>query len=193
MWIRLWMIGKKTKRVRCMGKGTIVKLSMNRIIIAVLFVSVVLFVAFGFLYIWLHGSLEVRVTLTSLLLFVVSYIILICFHEALHLIAFHWIGHVEWSKLKYGVNWKLGIAYAHSTMPITVKQMKWVLFMPFVPTAVIPLLFGLIFKSPSFLLLGILMVAGCIGDYALYQKLKPFSNKAKVIDHPTKPQCTVYE
>ena len=43
------------------------------------------------------------------------------------------------------------------------------------------------------LLLGIFMVAGCLGDYAFYQKLKPFSNKAKVIDHPTKPQCTVYE
>ncbi|KMY48341.1 DUF3267 domain-containing protein [Peribacillus loiseleuriae] len=176
-----------------MEKETVVELSMKKINIAVFVVILLLFIGFCFLHVWLHGRLEVSMTLNGLLLFIALYVFFILFHEALHLCAFHWVGHVEWKKLKWGVNWKLGVAYAHSTMPVTVKQMKWVLFMPFVPTAVIPLLFGLIFNSPSFLLLGIFMVAGCLGDYALYQKLKRFSNKAKVIDHLTKPQFTVYE
>ena len=58
-------------------------------------------------------------------------IVLVCIHEAIHLIGFRYIGGIPWSELKWGVNWKLGVAYAHSKQAVTVKQMKKVLMLPF--------------------------------------------------------------
>ena len=52
---------------------------------------------------------------------------------------------------------------------------------------------GISYESGATLILGILLTAGCMGDIALYQKVSKFPDDALVIDHPSKPQFTVYE
>ena len=101
-------------------------------------------------------------------------LVIVCIHEAIHLIGFRYIGGVPWSELKWGVNWKLGVAYAHSKQAITVKQMKKVLMLPFLPTGILPIVIGLATNMPSISFLGILLTAGCMGDIALYQKFQSF-------------------
>ena len=100
--------------------------------------------------------------------------VLVCIHEAIHLIGFRYIGGVPWSELKWGVNWKLGVAYAHSKQAVTVKQMKKVLMLPFLPTGILPIVLGLAMNLEPLSFLGILLTAGCIGDIVLYQKFQSF-------------------
>ena len=61
------------------------------------------------------------------------------------------------------------------------------------PTGILPIVLGLAMNLEPLSFLGILLTAGCMGDIALYQKVSKFPDDALVIDHPSKPQFTVYE
>ncbi len=174
-------------------KETTVTVSMVKLNIYVFLIIFALAFGIGYLHIFLSGGVRIEITLLTMFLFIIALLVLVCIHEAIHLIGFHYIGGVPWSELKWGVNWKLGVAYAHSKKEITVKQMKKVLMLPFLPTGILPIVLGLVMNLEPLSFLGILLTAGCMGDIALYQKVSKFPDDALVIDHPSKPQFTVYE
>lgn len=174
-------------------KEATVAVSMVKLNFYSFFIILALAIGISYLHTLLSGEFQIEITLPIMFLFIIAMIVLICIHEALHLIGFRYIGGVPWSELKWGVNLKLGVAYAHSKKAITVKQMKKVLMLPFVPTGVLPIVIGLAMNVQSLSFLGILLTAGCIGDVALYQKISKFPDDALVIDHPSKPQFTIYE
>ncbi|MED3309664.1 diaminopimelate epimerase [Bacillus thuringiensis] len=174
-------------------KETTVAVSMVKLNVYAFLIIFVLAFGISFLHALLSGGVQVEITLPTVFLFIIAMIVLVCIHEAIHLIGFRYIGGVPWSELKWGVNWKLGVAYAHSKQAVTVKQMKKVLMLPFLPTGILPIVLGLAMNLEPLSFLGILLTAGCIGDIALYQKVSKFPDDAQVIDHPSKPQFTVYE
>ncbi|AKR11658.1 MULTISPECIES: DUF3267 domain-containing protein [Bacillus] len=174
-------------------KETTVAVSMVKLNVYAFLIIFVLAFGISFLHALLSGGVQVEITLPTVFLFISAMIVLVCIHEAIHLIGFRYIGGVPWSELKWGVNWKLGVAYAHSKQAVTVKQMKKVLMLPFLPTGILPIVLGLAMNLEPLSFLGILLTAGCIGDIALYQKVSKFPDDAQVIDHPSKPQFTVYE
>jgi hypothetical protein len=174
-------------------KETTVAVSMVKLNVYAFLIIFVLAFGISFLHALLSGGVQVEITLPTVFLFISVMIVLVCIHEAIHLIGFRYIGGVPWSELKWGVNWKLGVAYAHSKQAVTVKQMKKVLMLPFLPTGILPIVLGLAMNLEPLSFLGILLTAGCIGDIALYQKVSKFPDDAQVIDHPSKPQFTVYE
>ncbi|EOO31078.1 hypothetical protein ICM_04070 [Bacillus cereus BAG1X2-3] len=174
-------------------KETTVAVSMVKLNVYAFLIIFVLAFGISFLHALLSGGVQVEITLPTVFLFISAMIVLVCIHEAIHLIGFRYIGGVPWSELKWGVNWKLGVAYAHSKQAVTVKQMKKVLMLPFLPTGILPIVLGIAMNLEPLSFLGILLTAGCIGDIALYQKVSKFPDDAQVIDHPSKPQFTVYE
>lgn len=174
-------------------KETTVTVSMVKLNVYAFLIIFVLAFGISFLHALLSGGVQVEITLPTVFLFIIAMIVLVCIHEAIHFIGFRYIGGVPWSELKWGVNWKLGVAYAHSKQAVTVKQMKKVLMLPFLPTGILPIVLGLAMNLEPLSFLGILLTAGCIGDIALYQKVSKFPDDAQVIDHPSKPQFTVYE
>ncbi|MGE7856889.1 MULTISPECIES: DUF3267 domain-containing protein [Bacillus] len=174
-------------------KETTVAVSMVKLNVYAFLIIFVLAFGISFLHALLSGGVQFEITLPTMFLFIIAMLALICIHEAIHLIGFRYIGGVPWSELKWGVNWKLGVAYAHSKKEITVKQMKKVLMLPFLPTGILPIVLGLAMNLEPLSFLGILLTAGCIGDIALYQKVSKFPDDALVKDHPSKPQFTVYE
>ncbi|SCM98079.1 Uncharacterized protein BWINRASL_04630 [Bacillus mycoides] len=174
-------------------KETTVSVSMLKLNVYSFLIIFALAFGISFLHSLLSGGVQVEITLLTMFLFIIAMIVLICIHEAIHLIGFRYIGGVPWSELKWGVNLKLGVAYAHSKRAITVKQMKKVLMLPFLPTGILPIVLGLVMNLEPLSFLGILLTAGCIGDIVLYQKVLKFPDDALVKDHPSKPQFTVYE
>ncbi|EJQ99880.1 DUF3267 domain-containing protein [Bacillus cereus] len=174
-------------------KETTVAVSMVKLNFYAFLIIFVLAFGISFLHALLSGGVQVEITLPTVLLFIIAMLVLVCIHEAIHLIGFRYIGGVPWSELKWGVNWKLGAAYAHSKQVITVKQMKTVLMLPFLPIGILPIVLGLAMNLQTLSFLGILLTAGCIGDIALYKKVSNFPDDALVKDHPSKPQFTVYE
>ena len=174
-------------------KETTVTVSMIKLNIYSFFIILALAIGISFLHALFSGGFQVEITLPVMFLLIIGMIVLVCIHEAIHLIGFRYIGGVPWSELTWGVNWKLGVAYAHSKKEITVKQMKKVLMLPFLPTGILPIAIGLAMNVQAISFLGVLLTAGCIGDIALYQKVSKFPDDALVKDHPSKPQFTVYE
>ncbi|MGR5968167.1 DUF3267 domain-containing protein [Bacillus paranthracis] len=174
-------------------KEMTVTVSMVKLNIYSLLIIFALAFGIGYLHIFLSGGVQIEFTLPVMFLLIIGMIVFVCIHEAIHLIGFRYIGGVPWSELTWGVNWKLGAAYAHSKKEITVKQMKKVLMLPFLPTGILPIVLGLAMNLEPLSFLGILLTAGCMGDIALYQKVSKFPDDALVKDHPSKPQFTVYE
>ncbi len=102
-------------------KETTVSVSMVKLNVYSFFIIFALAIGISYLHALFSGEFQIEITLPIMFLLIIGMIILVCIHEAIHLIGFRYIGGVPWSELKWGVNWKLGVAYAHSKKEITVK------------------------------------------------------------------------
>lgn len=131
--------------------------------------------------------------LLSTLLFGLYYIVLIILHEAFHLLGFVIFGKASIRSLSYGVDFKKGIAYATTTERISNAAMKKALLLPFWTTGVIPAFIGFWLNNYIIILVGAFLIAGAVGDFAMYKELRKFPNDAQIEDDPTEPKLYVYE
>ncbi|MEK8200352.1 MULTISPECIES: DUF3267 domain-containing protein [unclassified Lysinibacillus] len=125
-------------------------------------------------------------------LFVILYIIFIVLHEAFHLIGFMIFGKVPLKALKYGINLELGVAYATTVQPLSNQAMKKALLLPFWTTGVLPTIAGFYFNSTVLIIVGAFLMAGAIGDFAMYKELRKYPKQALVRDDPKLPKLYVY-
>ncbi len=128
----------------------------------------------------------------NITLFFVGYIVLIILHEVFHLIGFMIFGKAKYKELHYGLNLKLGVAYATTTKPLRNDAMKKALLLPFWTTGVIPSLIGFTYDSFLLVLLGAFLIAGAIGDFFMYKELRKFPKDALVKDDPELPRLYIY-
>ena len=125
-------------------------------------------------------------------LFVVLYIIFIILHEAFHLIGFMIFGRVPFKALNYGVNLEQGVAYATTERPLPNHAMKKALLLPFWTTGVLPTIVGFYLNSTVLILIGAVLIAGAVGDFAMYKELRKYPRHAIVQDDPKLPKLYVY-
>ena len=115
----------------------------------------------------------------------------IILHELIHAIAFIVIGKAKISNVKFGIIWKTLTPYAHCKIPLSMRAYKVSLLLPVIITGFIPLFIGLYMNSLLTTLVSVFLIAGGIGDWFVFQKLRPFTNNAVVIDHPSEIGCIV--
>ncbi len=125
-------------------------------------------------------------------LFTILYIVFIVLHEAFHLIGFMVFGGVPFKSLKYGLNLELGIAYATTEQPLPNHAMKRALLLPFWTTGVLPTIAGFYLNSTVLVLVGAFLIAGAVGDFAMYKELRKYPKKALIQDDPHLPKLYVY-
>lgn len=130
--------------------------------------------------------------IVGILLFFTVYIVLIVLHEAFHLVGFLIFGGVPFKSLKYGINLELGVAYATTDSPLPNHAMKKALLLPFWTTGVLPTLVGFYVNSTVLVVVGACLIAGAIGDFAMYKELRKYPKDAMVQDDPTLPKLYVY-
>ena len=176
-----------------MTPNHIIELKMDEIAPKALWFNVILLVAFALAYHLLNEPLSFRFSLMGILLFLIGYVVLIIVHEFFHLIGFIVFGKVPASSLKYGINLKMGIAYATTSRPIQNHAMRKVLLLPFWTTAFIPTIVGFWFDSQVLVLLGAMLTAGAFGDFLMYQELRKEKNGAWIVDDPSLPRLHVYD
>lgn len=126
-------------------------------------------------------------------LFVLLYIALIILHEACHLFGFWVFGGVPWKSMRYGIDAKLGVAYATTSLPLRNWAMKKALLLPFWLTGVVPVIIGFSLNSLIILVAGAFLIAGAIGDFIMYKELRKFPNDVLIQDDPAAPKLYVYE
>ncbi|MFC7687428.1 DUF3267 domain-containing protein [Ureibacillus sp. GCM10028918] len=171
----------------------IIKLDMKKISKMNIWLTFALSGVFLFANGLIHQQFSGSISFWDVLLFSVSYIGLIALHEVFHLIGFMVFGKVKFNQLDYGINLKLGVAYATTTQPLLNKAMKKSLMLPFWTTGVIPAIIGFMIQSNMLVLLGAFLIAGAVGDFYMYKELRRFPGTSLVKDDPELPRLYVYD
>ncbi|GLC90097.1 DUF3267 domain-containing protein [Lysinibacillus piscis] len=166
------------------------KKMMRDNMIATILLSV-LFVAIQYLYLK-DFTFSIWSAISGILLFIVLNIILIILHEAFHLIGFMVFGKASLQSLSYGVDVKAGIAYATTEQPLPNYAMRKALLLPFWATGVLPVIVGFYFNSTATVLAGACLMAGAVGDFAMYKELRKHPKHAIIKDDPKLPKLYVY-
>lgn len=175
---------------------TVVQLEMQKVIKQnIIWTAIVSLLLIGLNFVLQPQKLDLSFgsIILSTLLFGLYYIFLIVLHEAFHLLGFVLFGKAPISSLSYGVNFEKGIAYATTTKRISNAAMKKALLLPFWTTGVIPALIGFWLNNYTIILVGAFLIAGAVGDFAMYKELRKFPNDAQIEDDPTEPKLYVYE
>ncbi|MGG0656092.1 DUF3267 domain-containing protein [Rummeliibacillus pycnus] len=175
----------------------IIEINMQKVAWLNLFWTVFLMIAFFFINALIHHNFTFHIILWRILwdflLFIILYVLLIVLHECCHLLGFVLFGKVPISSLKYGVNLKMGVAYATTTERLPNKAMKKALLLPFWLTGVIPAAVGFIINSDLWLFLGAWLIAGAIGDFMMYAELRKYPNNYLIKDDPNLPKLFIYK
>lgn len=171
----------------------IIELHMDEIAPKALWFNAALLIAFAAAYHFLNEPLSLRFSLGGTCLFLVGYVVLIVVHELFHLVGFVLFGKVPVSSLSYGLDLKMGIAYATTKSPIQNHAMRKVLLLPFWTTAFIPTVAGFWIDSQVLVLLGAMLTAGAFGDFLMYRELRKEKNAAWIIDDPSLPRLHIYD
>lgn len=131
--------------------------------------------------------------LRALCLFALLYTILIILHEACHLFGFWVFGGVPFRSMRYGIHKELGVAFATTDVPMENYAIKKALLLPFWLTGVVPTIIGFSVNSLIILIAGAFLIAGALGDFAMYRALRKFPKDALVKDDPFAPKLYVYQ
>lgn len=170
----------------------VIEINMNKLAKSYLFWTVILSIVFIVLNMVIHRQTELTFSLWGIILFFVGYFSLIVLHEAFHLLGFMLFGKAKFRELEYGLNLKLGVAYATTKKPLSNKAMKKSLLLPFWTTGVLPSVIGFIIGSNLLVFLGANLIAGAMGDFYMYKELVKYPNNALVKDDPNLPILYVY-
>lgn len=170
-----------------------IKLDLAEIAPKALWFNVGLVLLFAAAYHLFAEPLSFRFSVSGIALFLAGYAGLVVLHEAFHLIGFVLFGGVPLSSLKYGVNFKMGIAYATTSTAIRTGAMKKALLLPFWTTGVIPVIIGFWIESQVLVLLGAMLIAAAIGDFYMYRALLKEQRSAWVLDDPELPHLHIYD
>lgn len=171
---------------------TIIELNMRKIAKMNLWLTFVLCFLFIFINSIIHQRFTASFSFWDFLYFCVGYVILIILHEIAHLIGFIIFGKVKFDELSYGLNLKLGVAYATTSKSLKNSEMKKALMLPFWTTGVLPSVIGFTIDSFLLVLLGAVLIAGAVGDIYMYRELRKFPKDALVKDDPQLPKLYVY-
>ena len=156
-----------------------IEINLNKVTWLSLVITVIFSIIGMLLYMLLHREFEISFSFISILLFFIGYVILIVLHECFHLIGFWMFGKVPWKSMDYGINLKMGIAYATTSIPLPNSAMKKALLLPFWTTGVIPIIIGYSVHSPIFVLLGAFLIGGA--------ELRKYPKDILIKDDPVKP------
>jgi hypothetical protein len=125
--------------------------------------------------------------------FYLGYLVGIIIHEILHALGFMIFGKVKRSEIKFGVMWKHLTPYAHCKVPMKVMSYRIALLLPVIFTGIIPLIIAIAIGDGLWVAISVFLVAGGIGDWIIFRKIKQFSGNSIIEDHPSAIGCIVYQ
>ncbi len=140
-----------------------------------------------------HQDFSVEMSWLGFLFFIIGYTLLIIMHEVVHLIGFIVFAKVSWRSLEFGINLKLGVAYATTKEPVQNKALRNVLILPFWLTGIFPAFVAISINSPLLALLSAWLIAGAAGDFAMIKELRTIHNDAWIRDDPELPKLYIFE
>lgn len=171
----------------------IVELNLQKVAVQSIWLTFVPLVLLFFIRLFLEGGdWQFTFKFWYVLYGIFGYIILIVLHEFFHLLGFWLFCKVPWKNMDYGVNLKMGIAYATADQLMDNKGIRKALLLPFWMTGIVPAILALYFSDGVLLTLSAFLIGGAAGDFAMYKELKKFPDDAMVKDDPELPKLYIY-
>ena len=121
--------------------------------------------------------------------FVLVYAASAVVHEGLHALAMVVFAGVPLRSIRFGMRLSEGIAYVHTSRPMTVRAYRVVLALPGVLQGLLPLVAGLAVGSGWVTFYGFVMLVSAAGDVAVLRLLRPVAPGRLVLDHPHDVGC----
>lgn len=129
----------------------------------------------------------------SFIVFMITFVVGIVVHEALHGFTWMWAGNLRLSDIKYGFIWKAMMPFAHSKKPLRKRAYQLGAAMPGLVLGVLPYLLGLLIGNSYVATMGMIMTLCAGGDVWILWMIRKEPVDAFIFDHPNKPGCYVIE
>lgn len=142
---------------------------------------------------YVEGAVFFKVSGIGILVLSIGYILLVILHEFFHLLGFRIFANVPWNRMKVGVDFKKGIAYATTDQLMTNRAIRPAILLPFWMTGLLPAVIGLFMQSGLLIVLAAPLIGGAVGDFAMYRALKRLPDDWLVSDDPKLPRLHVFD
>lgn len=124
-------------------------------------------------------------------LFAVALIAGILAHEVLHAATWALAGRLPWKSIRFGMNWRVLMPYAHLTSPIRAGAYLAGAAAPGVILGVVPGVYGLTCGDGAAAGWGAIFLAAAAGDFLVIRTLLGLRSDTLVLDHPSRVGCEV--
>jgi hypothetical protein len=143
-------------------------------------------------YVLLWGPGSLLAGLGALGLWLIPVIVVgILVHELLHGLGWKLAAGLPWTAIKFGVQWKALMPYAHARVPMGVRPYRLGAALPGLVTGVVPVAAALALGQPVLLIVGAFFLTAAVGDLMILWLIRNLPPTARVLDHPTLPGCLV--
>ena len=138
--------------------------------------SIILFIVLGLVFYLIYGNNSSQVLFNNLDMVILLYIPYTILHETFHSIAYV-VNGANFKNITYGMHLDKGILCCLCKQNITKKNILCSLLSPFIFIGVVTLIIGIIFNIPVLVILSLLNISGCTGDFTMFyylSKIKDF-------------------
>lgn len=148
-------------------------------------------------YGWFYGGTALGNDLLQFLRhpvpFLISVIAGTILHELIHAVCWSWLDGIPWSKIKFGVKWKVLTPYVHCPEPVEISHYRWGVAMPGIVLGVAPYALALLLQNGWLLGFGLFFTLAAGGDILILWLLRDVPQGTHVQDHPELVGCRVVD
>jgi hypothetical protein len=149
-------------------------------------------VLFPFLLLWGSNPLQALRAVAPLTLLAV-FIVSVALHELVHALGWYLASSMPRPHIKFGINWRVLMPYAHATQPLCARTYRLGVVAPGLLLGALPAIVGLSVGSVTLAMWAAAMLAIAAGDLLVIASLWGVPPIALVKDHPTRVGCEVVE
>jgi hypothetical protein len=154
-------------------------------------VAAVALVLVPFRLIWGGNGITSALDLVDIWMLLVVLIASIVVHEALHGLTWYFLGGRPRPVIKYGVNWKALMPYAHATTPMSARAYRLGALAPGLLMGIVPAAVALLAGHAATAGWAALFLAFAVGDFMVIYTLRGVPPTTLVRDHPSRVGCEV--
>ena len=154
---------------------------------------VFLLVPYALIHGWVTLGADLPEFLVNIPLFAISVLVGTVLHEFIHAVCWSWFDDIPWSKIEFGIKWKVLTPYVHCPEPVEVNNYRWGVAMPGIVLGILPYILALMLQNGWLLGFGLFFTIAAGGDVLILWLLRYVKKGSRVQDHPDLVGCKLYE
>ncbi len=167
-------------------------ISMARTNVIVFFISVPVIILQLVIFTMLHGIAHLQITWNVVVL-ILAILAGMVAHELIHALSWVIFGHKSFSAIRFGIQWKTLVPYAHLKESVEVNSYRIAAFMPGLLLGILPYLLSLLLGDGNLFWFSLVHTSAAGGDWLILWLIRGVKSGILVEDHPANAGCYVLE